>query len=319
MKIGIIGDLHLTNHSPERRQDDYFQTLLGKLQQAMNIFTTQGVRYVIQVGDFFDSPTVANRVKSAVIRLLRQYKVPVLCIYGQHDITGHSAATLPNSPLAVLEAAGVVEILSPEGRCLGQTGPFDEEDGKMLGPKAHIYGASFGVDVPEPDPEGLNILVTHQMIGDRPLYPGQPLESPRVFLRQHPGYRLVLCGDYHYPFQDSHAERIILNVGCLVRKNIKDVDMGLQPAVVTVDVETLSVERHLIEVEDASTAFDLTREVKPQKDEAALQRLVDDLRESRAVEAGWKTILLQLLEEQKVDEGVKQILDEAMSEVNPHV
>lgn len=303
MKIGVIGDLHLTNHSPERRQDDYFQTLLRKLQQAMDIFTAQGVQYVIQVGDFFDSPTVANRVKSAVIRLLRQYRGPILCIYGQHDITGHSAATLPNSPLAVLEAAGVVEIL-------GQ---------KALDQVTMIHGASFGEEVPAPHVGCHNILVTHRMIGDRPLYPGQPLESPRVFLRHHPGYQLVLCGDYHYPFQDTYDGRIILNVGCIVRKNIKDVDMGLQPAVATVDLQTLAVESHPLEVEDSSTVFDLTREVKPRKDEEALQRLVNDLRESRAVKAGWQTILLRLLDERKVDEGVKQVLDEAMNEVNPHV
>jgi len=143
MKIGVIGDLHLTNRSPERRQDDYFQTLLGKLQQAMDIFVAQGVHYVIQVGDFFDSPTVANRVKSAIIRLLRQYQIPVSCIYGQHDVTGHSAATLPNSPLAVLEAAGVVSILGTQ----------------ELGNGVAIYGASFGADIPVPN-HRLNIRVS---------------------------------------------------------------------------------------------------------------------------------------------------------------
>lgn len=303
MKIGVIGDLHLTNHIPERRQDDYFQTLLGKLQQAMDIFTAEGVAYVVQVGDFFDSPTVANRVKSAAIRFFRKYSIPVLCIYGQHDITGHSAATLPNSPLVVLEAAGVVSILGK----------------RELGGNVTIYGASFGEDIPLPaNPAGLNILVTHQMIGDRPLYPGQPLESPRVFLRHHPQYQLVLCGDYHYPFQDTYGGQIILNTGCIVRKNLKDVDMGLQPAVATIDLETLVVTHHPLQVEDSSTVFDLTRPVKPVKvetNEVVLQRLVEDLRQSRAVKAGWQAILLRLLDEQKVDVGVKQVLDEAMNEV----
>jgi len=95
--------------------------------------------------------------------------------------------------------------------------------------------------------------------------------------------------------------------------------MGLQPAVAVVDVETLNVERYLLEVEDASTAFDLTREVKSQKDEAALQRLVDDLRESRAIEAGWRTILLRLLEEQEADTWVRDILEEVIDEVNSDV
>lgn len=323
MKIGVIGDLHLTNHSPERRQDDYFQTILGKLRQAMDIFKGQGVHWIVQVGDFFDTPTVANRVKSAAIKLLLEYNQRVLCIWGQHDITGHSAATLLNSPLAVLESAGAIQIVSgSECKGLGAINQTREQPSPIQSaPQAYLYGAPFGIDVPTPVPHenALNILVTHQMIGDRPLYPGQPLASPRVFLRGHPGYQLVLCGDYHYPFQDTYDGRVILNVGCLVRKNIKDVDMGLQPAVATVDLETLTVERHPLQVVDASEAFDLTREVKPEKDEAALQRLVEDLRNSRAVEAGWQSILLRVLEEQKVGEDVRDVLSEAMEEVNPHV
>jgi DNA repair exonuclease SbcCD nuclease subunit len=302
MKIGVIGDLHLTNHRPERRKDDYFQTLLGKLKQAMDIFRREGIEWVIQVGDFFDTPTVANRVKAGVLDLLRQYEQKILCVYGQHDITGHSAATLPNSPLAVLQAAGVAMIL---GR-------------RKIDNLTVVYGASFGEGMPSPHPDDLNILVTHQMIGNRPLYPGQPLESPRVFLRKHPEYNLVICGDYHYPFQDSYDGRLIVNAGAIPRKTITDVDLGLQPSVLTIDLETMNVETHQLDVADASEVFDLTREVKPEKDEAALQRLVEDLRNSHATKTGWQTILLRLLEERGVDESVNQVLDEAMNEVNPY-
>jgi len=38
VKIGLLGDIHLTNRSPRRRLDDYFETLMDKLDQAFAIF-----------------------------------------------------------------------------------------------------------------------------------------------------------------------------------------------------------------------------------------------------------------------------------------
>jgi len=303
MKVGVIGDLHLTNRSPERRQDDYFQTLLDKLKQAMDIFQKEDCIYVIQVGDFFDSPTVANKVKSGVIRLLLQYLQRILCIYGQHDITGHSSATLPNSPLAVLEPADAIQII----------GTWNIDDKST--PQVTVYGASFGEEIPEPDADAFNILVTHRMIGDRPLYPGQPLESPRVFLRQHPKYNLVLCGDYHYAFQDNYQGRVILNPGAIARKNLNDVKMRLQPSVAIVDLTDLSVQMYLLEVQPVEQVFDLHQKMKVTKDQAAMERLVADLRESKAIEAGWKSILVRQLEEQNVSQGVKDEIDLALEEI----
>jgi len=134
------------------------------------------------VGDFLDSPTVACRVKSEIIQLLHHFGIfedrRMLCVYGQHDITGHSKWTLPNSPLAVLQAAKVVKILDADPFYIDSTRCF--------------YGASFGEPVPEPCEDFYNILVTHRMVGDRPLWPGQELTGPRAFLRKHPGYNLVV-------------------------------------------------------------------------------------------------------------------------------
>ena len=100
MRIGILGDLHLTNTSPKRRMDDYWKTLCRKLSQALQIFDDNDCDVIVQVGDFFDSPTVANRVKSEAMDLFYSFgKVDqerILCVYGQHDISGHSKATLPN-------------------------------------------------------------------------------------------------------------------------------------------------------------------------------------------------------------------------------
>ena len=64
MRFGILGDLHFTNRSPERRVDDYWKTLYRKMSQALYIFDEKECDYILQVGDYFNSPAVSDKVIS---------------------------------------------------------------------------------------------------------------------------------------------------------------------------------------------------------------------------------------------------------------
>jgi DNA repair exonuclease SbcCD nuclease subunit len=310
MKFGMLGDLHLTNKAPERRKDDYLQTSLGKVRQAMDFFVEQGCKHVFQVGDFFNSPVVARRVEAEVIKLFREYEhqLETFVIFGQHDITGHSAATFPNSPLAVACAAGL-KILGKEGHAIGDP-KFSMKN------RVYAYGASFGQDVPEVEfPEACNILVIHDMIGNRPLWPGQPLQSPRAFLRSHPQYKIVLCGDYHYSFADKWGGRLILNTGALMRKNLTDIKLGHRPTVCTVDTETLEIKTLELKVQLAELIFDTTQ--VEARDSEALNRLANNLKESRDKNKRvlWKEILQKVIVEKRVSERAQEIIDTSMAGV----
>ncbi len=301
MKIGVLGDLHITNKAPTRRKDDYFQTLLRKLRQALEIFEDNDCHFVVQVGDFFDTPTVANRVKIDVMRLLHDFSHHIYCCAGQHDISGHSLKTLSNSPLMVLnEAFCGVSIVGRE-----------ELD------NVHIYGASFGEEVPKVcDLDKFNVLVTHRMIGNRPLFPGQELESPRNFLRANPNFNLVLVGDYHYAFQDTYQGRLILNTGCIVRKNLNDVREGLSPKVSIVSVPDLTVQEFPLNCESVETVFDLTKVEDNTKNKQALDRFLDRLKNSESSKVGWKSILQEVLREKMPGKSVEGLVDEILLEVD---
>jgi len=234
MKLGIFGDTHYTNRGPSKRKDDFFATQLAKTAEALTIFDKCNVDYVLQSGDLFDTHSPANRVKAAVISLLKEHKRKFYCIAGQHDISGHSLGTLPNSPLAVLAASGDIELVGEEGTILRPSGARARNE-------VHVYGANFGAKIPRPKyPDMYNILIIHAMIGDRELYPGQHLVKPQRFLVEHPEYNLVVAGDYHYSFKANYKGRTIVNAGCLVRKTVSTYDLEHKPAVVTFDTETNS-------------------------------------------------------------------------------
>jgi len=301
MKIGILGDTHFTNRSPERRIDNYWETLEDKLTQALTIFVSNDCDCIIQPGDFFDSSTTADRVKAVLIQLFKRYRLGVYCVAGQHDITGHSMYTLANSPLAVLQSAGVVKVVNGDCCSLGAL----NKDSNV-----QIYGAPFGEEVPKPFDYGYNILIIHKMIGNRPLYPGQDLTDPRRFLRQHPGYNLVVCGDYHYRFIETHDGRTILNPGAMVRKTISKFDLQHKPAVIIFDTETNETEVVKLNVKLPEEVFDLTKTTK--KDNLVLLQFIERLKNQTGKMIEWKRILLEVLKERNANRRVKNIIDETL-------
>ncbi len=308
MKLGILGDLQLTNRGPEKRLDNYWETLYGKLSQALSIFDKHKCDCIIQVGDFFDAPTVANKIVVAIIELLYCYgksgEQRIFCVFGQHDISGHSKFTLPNSPLSLLQAARVVKILNDKPVYAGEGGDSTHA----------FYGASFGEDIPEPSEESYNILVTHRMIGDRPLWPSQELPGPRQFLRKNPGYNLICCGDYHYRFTETWNGRTIINPGAIVRKTTGKFDLEHKPAVVVFDTNTDEVKIIELNAKPIEEVFDLTKKVE-KKDNSALVELVERIKESGDRLSGWKHILVKVLEERKSNQRVKDIIDEKLEKV----
>lgn len=298
-KIGLLGDTHFTNISPKRRKDNYFAAQMDKLGQAYRVFEAEGCQAVLQAGDLCDAPTIANRVKASLIEFLRSQKVPLFGVWGQHDVTGHSVNTLPNSPIRVLEAAGTIKILNSI--------PV------RINSEVDVYGASFGEEVPKVEnQEAFNTLVTHRMIGDRPLFPGQILEEPRMFLRGHPDYKLVLVGDYHYPFSERWGDHLMVNCGALVRQTLTDLKFDLRPAVFTVTIPDLQLTRYELKVEPAEAIFDLS---SPEvKHPGVLERFIEKILNSRTASEGWKSLLVRVMTEMQVNQGVKDELDSALVE-----
>jgi len=314
MKIGIFGDLQLTHKAPQRRVDSYFQTQLRKLSQTLSIFEENECDCVVQPGDFFDTPAVSCQVKANIISLFKVYSKDfnkIYCCWGQHDVIGHSKTTLLNSPLAVLEAAGVVKILNSEPVVVGKVSKDD-------GTRVYLYGAGFGEDIPEPYEDCYNILVVHKMIGDKFLWPGQEIVGPRQFLRKYSNFNLVVCGDYHYRFYERWNGRTILNMGALVRKTCSENDLKHKPAVGVFDTSNDSLVVHELNIEPVEKVFDFSQEVKGKDDSARkelLAKLVEKLKQGSGKLLEWKQVLVRVLEEKKSSLEVRRAIDKVLEEV----
>ena len=305
MRLLLIGDTHFTLTSPERRKDFYFKTQMRKFDEAVAIAVDYECSLILQSGDFFDSPLVSRTAEAALITKLRKFlEIPVVCTYGQHDISGHCAATYESSPLNVLAAANAINVVH------NQQVYREGESGASV----DIWGAAFGEEVPEIENKTayFNVLIIHKMIGDKELWPGQELASPVAFLKNNPGFDLVLAGDYHYRFLQEYKGRWMINPGALMRKTISQRDLEHKPAVVVFDTLTKQAEVIELTVEPIEKVFDLTPEIKT--DDSALMNFIESLKNSNSQLVGWKNILLDVMKKRKSSEGVRKQIEQAMSE-----
>ena len=309
MKFLLLGDTHITDRKPERRKDlSYLDTILGKLNQIEQV----GIRYkcgvVLQSGDWYDSWRVGSNVTCEMISFLKKSKMEWFCIWGQHDIYGHSAESFSYSSLRILQEAAEVKVLGEEPKLI----PSDYHT-----PDVYLYGASFGQEIPKVViPKAYNVLIVHQMIGDVPLYPDQELVHPAAFLRKYPNYNLVLAGDYHYRFISQFGGRTCVNPGALVRKTIKEEDLNLLPAVVVFDTDTNDFEIVELKITPSEEIFDL--EVKIEKEDPNYERLLaflENIKRSTNTSVGWKKILSELIAKEKVPDRVIELIDNCVAEV----
>jgi len=305
MKLLIEGDGHFTDKKPERRQDkDFLETMLGKLDQVFQIYRENNCSAMIQVGDFFNSPDASNRVIAALISIIKQNQIVPYVIYGQHDIVGHSGTTFGRSPLKVLKAAGVIEMLGNYTQCVCTD--IDEEERSIF-----LYGASFGQDIPKvDDPKNFNVLVIHAMIGNESLYPGQNITLPQNFSREYKDFNLICCGDYHYYFDIEMGSRRILNPGCLIRKTIGERDLVLEPSVIIYDTKTNETKRVKLKVDPVNEVFDFTEKQKASNDE--IVGFVESLRNNVDATTFWQDILEKVYVERKTTDEVKELISESL-------
>jgi len=303
MRLLILGDTHFTTKAPARRIDEYYATQLNKFEQALKIYNDKNCDIIIQVGDLFDSPYASDLVKVDLIKLLDVYlRNPMLCVYGQHDIFGHAAQSFNKTPMAVLEAANYIYVVRENG--------YISED-------TCVQGASYGEEIPaihKNTCDMYNVLVIHEMIGPKDLYPGQNIMKPRSFLKSY-DYDLVCCGDYHYSFIDKIGDRIILNPGALLRKTINDNDLKHKPCVMIVDTEERTVDTIYLDIKDTAEVFDLSNTSVKNKDEEVME-FINQLKKQQGINITWQDLLEKVLDEKKIGKKTRDIVYNEIEEMH---
>ena len=300
MKFLLAGDLHIDMNKPERRTDDYWETVQKKVNFILDL-AAQEKAVILQPGDFFNSHKANDYLKRWVIERLRLKEINILAVFGQHDLRYHSSDT-KNTPLAVLQAAGHVEILSNDP--LKYTG-------------VDVYGASWWEEIPKLiNTQRTNILVLHKMIiKDEKLWEGQEDATMGNILLKSSGFDLILSGDNHSHFTIStKTGKHLVNCGSLLRTAIDQSDHV--PTVYIYDTVKKTITPHVVPHKPFSEVFDLSKyEAEKERDEkleAFLTRMTGEVElEGLDFIKNMDTYVSQ--NEQEIDEMTLGIIEEVMA------
>lgn len=296
MKFLLTSDWHLTNQTPRGRRDDYPKTQMNKVSQILVLAKDNQCDGIIVAGDIFDSDRASHSLVTSYIRLFRYHesKVPILGIFGQHDLRYHINRN--NSPLAVLSAAGVIDVLEGSSYVLDKHGyPI------------YLHGVSWNQKIEtQHHEEGFDILIIHKMIVDDKLWASQEGHTYATHMVRQTEFDLIVSGDNHQTFVKKKPgdSKYLINPGSLMRSRIDQIDH--KPSVFIFDTNKVEYEQIFLEVESIEDVMNLEEAEKQKKIEEKLETFISGLSEVKETDVNFVANLKRFIEENNINPKVEE-------------
>lgn len=247
----MIGDVHWRAENPIGRVDSYQAALTEKLRECWALARHHRVDAIIQTGDLFDSPDIAQTTMDDLWDVLEEAPAPIYTVPGNHDLYGSNPETLYRTPLGHLFRRRVVINTSGVAHTLGAELPTISGQGYTF--STDIDKSQYGLFVDAPA-RGVSVHITHGMLLGGP----PPSETMRwtsleeaAALPNAPD--VLVNGHDHAGFGVRRIGRtLFINPGalCRIKADLREIDRPVQVALLTID-EGGRAEAELIRLESA--------------------------------------------------------------------
>jgi len=298
MKFLCIGDVHLSEKTPENRTDNYPNTQYEKIIWILGLAVKNKCDALLQPGDLFDNFLVSDRLKRRYIELFSEYKIPIFMVPGQHDLRYHNSE-IENTPVGILDAAKVIHIVSE---------PIE------IGNVA-IYGAGWEKEVPKiQNKNKFNILITHRMIiNDEKIWFGQKEYTLSNHLLKKSGFDLIVSGDNHTSFllEDKKTNTKLINCGSLMRARADQ--LNHKPICYIVDSDSNILEKFSIPINDYKSVLCVDKVDEEKERNEKLEEYIEELNSDVEI-AGldFKKNMIVFLKENCIESGVSELISECL-------
>ncbi len=291
-RLICCGDWHIRSTRPKNRIDDYQRTQMDKISFILK----RSGDFILQPGDYFDSPNISYKLLSEYINLFLRRSKFQFAVLGQHDLRYHTLKD--NSPLSVLDAAKIVTIVGNKKQ--------------RLADNVHIYGASWGEEIPTITTTGFNILLLHKMVYEEKTKEIEFISDAtqaRTLIRN-TKYDLIVSGDNHKFFIESIGSRYLINCGSLMRSNIDQKDH--QPAVVLFDIDMTIPEVIEIPIRPFEEVMNLEMVEQEKERNKELEAFVEGLKENKEMNLDFLENLRTYLKENGIDKAITNLIEECI-------
>ncbi|MBC8588769.1 metallophosphoesterase family protein [Tissierellaceae bacterium BX21] len=237
MRILFFTDTHIRGNNPKNRKDDFVKTLENKLLEIVKIINDNNIDYVIHGGDLFDRPDISVSIVSRFAKILKEIKIPLYIVSGNHDIFGHNPLTVGRTMLGLLNDLDFIHIIDDKEVIILEKNNI----------KLQLTGQPYTYDIDNPlnkdkyivkeikDNVNYSIHVVHGMLLDKPFIKG----IPYTLLEDIKGTKadITLSGHYHNGFKTTIIDnKYFINPGSIVRITNSLREINRIPQVVMLDL-----------------------------------------------------------------------------------
>ena len=114
IKIGFFTDLHARNDTPEKRTDNFRESLLIKLHEVGEIFKREKVDLILFGGDLGHTPDPSYSLTNAILKELKSWDKTIVGVIGSHDYFGYQKRTIDRTMMGTMVAADVITLVDED-------------------------------------------------------------------------------------------------------------------------------------------------------------------------------------------------------------
>jgi len=301
MKLLYLQDFHLLFKAPINRKDNYYQSMLLKLDEILSIAKQNKVSAILDGGDFFESPLVANTIVDEVLDKIEKNKIGWVFLFGNHCMLSHH---IENS-----NATALAHMI--------RRSKFTNYLKKMENDDFYLKGFEYEHDIESKIKEkGLfhnkkdkfTIAIVHALITEKPL----PYAAMHVCYKDiKSNYDCILVAHNHHPFDLKINNTRILNIGCIGRRKIDE--QNIEPSVLLIHTETKELK--IIKLKSAKAGkevFDLEKIEKSKQFESNIDNFIQSLDNIKLQSLDIRGKVEEIGQENKVD---KNIIEEVINKI----
>ena len=232
MKILWFTDSHATAKNPNSRLDIYYKSVLAKFTEVGQIAKQEQATFIVCTGDLFHTPNVSTKFAGELAEIIRTWKVPFLCVPGNHDVFGYNISTIDQTMLGLLAKNGTVRLLTRANSVKFKVG------NKTVSLEGQEYFDEIDLDPVNYEPTvqaDFNIIAAHGMLLDKPYLPNVP--HTLISSIMNPA-DITVVGHYHPGFKEvSSNGGMFFNPESLLRVEANSHNKTAMPKVLITDLQ----------------------------------------------------------------------------------
>ena len=303
MKFLYLQDFHLSGRAPINRIDNYYQSLLLKLDEVLLLAKKNKVDFILDGGDFLNSELVSLTIVDDVLDRIEKARIKWYMLFGNHPMICHS---IENSKATSLQhmfnrSKYVKHLTSLEFKdCIIQGFEYEHNCENKIKEEGLMCK---NVDNP------FKIAIVHALITEKPLMP-QIMHIPIKDVKTDFDVVFVAHNHRQWGIIEQNGVKFV-NIGCLGRTGIDEVDVVPKIAI----INTSTYEIKLIPLESAKAGgevFNLEKIETAKAFEGEIDNFISSLSSVKFQSLSVRGLTAHLA---KVNNIEKEVIDEVIKRI----